>query len=109
MIFQRNLKTTKKKKKNEIDNQAHLENSFITFESMGKTSAINKTTSDFDNPSQKVRKIIKWLKKAVEYDANVTRYIPGTTDLSFQGMVQKILSIKQSAQPFYNRSRNFRL
>ena len=104
MIFQRILKTTKKKK-NEIDNQAHLENSFITFE----TSAINKTTSDFDNPSQKVRKIIKWLKKTVEYDANVTRYIPGTTDLSFQGMVQKILSIKQSAQPFYNRSRNFRL
>ena len=40
------------------------------------------------------------MTKTVEYDANVTRYIPGTTDLVFQGMVQKNSSIKQSAQPF---------
>ena len=45
-----------------IDNEVHLGNSVTPFESMGKSSAINKTASDFDNVSQKVKKNKKFDK-----------------------------------------------
>ena len=45
-----------KKMQKDIDNEVHLGNLVIPFESVGKSSAFNKTASDFDNATQKVKK-----------------------------------------------------
>ena len=79
----------------------HLGNSVTYFESMGKNSAIDKTASYFDNASQKVIKKKKMLIKTREYDTDVACYIPGTIDLVFQGIVQKVSTIEQPAHPSY--------
>ena len=41
------------------------------------------------------------LIKTREYDTDVTCYIPGTIDLVFQGIVQKVSTIEQPAHPSY--------
>lgn len=68
------------------------------FESMGKSSAINNTASDFDNVSQTVKEI-KCLIITEEYDADVAPNIHET--IVFQGMVQILSTIEQPAHPSY--------
>ena len=70
------------------------------FESVGGSSAIDRTASDFDNASLKIKKIKKLINTG-EYDADVARYIPGTLDLAFQGMIYKISTIEQPAHLSY--------
>ena len=41
----------------QINNNLHLGQIFTPFESVGKSLAIDKTASDFDNANQKVKKI----------------------------------------------------
>ena len=69
-------------------------------ESVGGSSAIDRTALDFDNASLKVKKIKKLINTG-EYDADVARYIPGTLDLAFQGMICKISTIEQPAHLSY--------
>ena len=40
----------------QINDNIHLGNTVTPIESVGKSSAINGTTSDFDNANQKVKK-----------------------------------------------------
>ena len=40
-----------------IDTNVHLQQTVSPFESIGKSDAINKIASDFDNASQKVKKL----------------------------------------------------
>ena len=42
-----------------------------------------------------------------EYDANIARYIPGTLELAYQGMLDDIKTIEQVAHPSYKDLETF--
>ena len=81
----------------QINDNIHLGN---TVESVGKSSAINGTTSDFDNANQKVKKKKRLIDKG-QYDVDIARYILGTLNLVFQGMLDKVTAIEQPAHLSY--------
>ena len=54
----------------------------------------------FDDANLKVKKNKRLIERGT-YDADIGRYIPGTLDLNFQGMIEKIMTIEQPANPFY--------
>lgn len=68
----------------------HIDDSVSPFKSVGKLTAINKTASDYDNASLKVRRVIE---KGI-YHADIARYIPRTLDLVFQGIIERIKTIE---------------
>ena len=49
----------------EIGDEVHIGESVTPFKSVGKSTAINKTASDFDNTSVKVKKIRKLIEKEI--------------------------------------------
>ena len=49
----------------------------------------------------KVKKIRRLIERGI-YDADIARYIPGTLDLVFQGMIEKIMTIEQPADTTYS-------
>ena len=76
------------------------------FDSIGKSSAIDRTASDFDNANEKVTKIKKLIYSG-EYDADIARYIPTTLQLIFQGMLDKVDTIEQPARISYKDLETF--
>ena len=70
----------------QINDNIHLGQTVTPFESLRKSSAIDRTASDFDNANQKVKKIKKLIDKR-EYDTDIACYIPGTLNLVFQEML----------------------
>ena len=71
------------------------------FQSVGKSPAVDKTASDFDNANLKVKKIRRLIEQDI-YDVDIALYIPGTLDLVFQGMIEKIMTIEQPADTTYS-------
>lgn len=53
-------KTKKKKMQQKIDDNGHLSETISPFDSIGKSTAIDRTSSDFDNTNEKVKKISKY-------------------------------------------------
>ena len=49
----------------ETGDEVHIGESVMPFKSVGKPAAINKTASDFDNASLKVKKIRKLIEKEI--------------------------------------------
>ena len=68
--------------------------------------SIDKTASDFDNADTKVKKL-KRLAATGEYDADAARYIFGTLELAYQGMLDDIKTIEQPAHPSYKDLETF--
>ena len=85
----------------EIGNEVKIGDSVTPFKSVGKSPAIDKTALNFDNANLKVKKKIRRLIERGIYDADIARYISGTLDLVFQGMIKKIMTIEQSADPSF--------
>ena len=67
---------------------------------MEKSTAIEKTASDFDNANLKVKKIRGLIECGI-YDADIARYIPGMLDLIFQGIIEKIMATEQPVDSSY--------
>ena len=86
--------------KREINDNIHLVQTVTPFESVGRSVAIDRTASDFNYASQRVKKIKRLIDKG-EYDTYIARYIPGTLDLVFQGMIDKIKTIEQPVHLSY--------
>ena len=76
--------------------QIHWTVSYTPFQSVGKLVAVDKTVSDFDNTKVKVKKIRRLTEHGI-YDVDIARYIPGTLDSVFQGMIEKIKTIEYPA------------
>lgn len=110
-MFIKNLEKIKKKKKKQnkkkinffwvpqwrlkdIGDDVHIGHTVTLFKSIGKSGAVDKTASHFDNANLKV-KIIKGLIQRRNYDADIAHYIPGTLDLVCQRMIEKIKIIEQ--------------
>ena len=89
-----------------ISNNVHLGQTVLAFDSVGGVSSIDRTASDFDTAREKVKKLKRFVDRG-EYDADVARYIPGTLDLVYQGMIDKIKTIEQPANPSYKGKETF--
>ena len=85
----------------EISDDAKIGSSETPFQSVGKSPAFGKTASDFDNVNLKVKKIRRLIEWGI-YDTDIARYILGTLDLVFQGMIEKIMTIEQPAETTYS-------
>ena len=62
--------------------------------------------SNFLNASEKVQKIKKKLTKTGEYDADIAKYMPGTLELVYQGMLENIDTKEQPAHISYKDIEN---
>ena len=90
----------------EIGTQVDIGKNTSAFESIGHVPSIDKTGSYFDKADTKVKKL-KRLIDTGEYDANTARYIPGTLELVYQGMLDDIKTIEQVAHPSYKDLETF--
>ena len=84
----------------EIGSEVKIGDSVIPFRSVRKSPAIDKTALDFDNTNLKIKKTRRLIEHGI-YDADIARYIPGTLDLVFQGMIEKIKTIELPVHPWY--------
>ena len=73
----------------EIGTQVDIGKNVSAFESVGHVPSIDKIASDFEKAYTKVIEL-KRLVYTGEYDANIARYIPGTLELAYQGMLDDI-------------------
>ena len=89
----------------EIGSEVKIGDSVIPFRSVRKSPAIDKTALDFDNTNLKIKKTRRLIEHGI-YDADIARYIPGTLDLVFQGMIEKIMTIEQFVNPSYKDKEN---
>ena len=85
----------------EISDNVKIGSSVTLFQSVGKSPAVDKTTSDFGNANLKVKKISRLIGRSI-YDADIVHYIPGMLDLVFQGMIEKIMTIEQPTDTTYS-------
>ena len=88
----------------EINNKVHLGQTVTPFESISKLFAINNSVGHWQCKKKKLKKQKNILKTGVS-DADMARYIPEMLDLIFQGMIQKIFTIEQSAHLSYKDTR----
>ena len=89
-----------------IDKNVHLGQTVSTFDTIGKSSAIDRTASGFEKASEKVKKI-KRLIYSGEDDADIARYVPGTLQLMFQGMLDRVNTIEQPTRISYKDLETF--
>ena len=75
------------------------------YDSIGKSSAIDRTASNYTDAGDKVRKIRRLIETGT-YDANIARFTPGTLDLVFQGMQEDIDIKEQLAHSSYREMEN---
>ena len=59
----------------------------MTFPSLGKSSTFDRTTSNYLDAKEKVRKIRELISTG-KYDADIARYIPRVLEMRFQGMLE---------------------
>ena len=84
-----------------IGTEIELGKTVSPYDSIGPSSAIDRTASNYADAGDKIRKIRK-LMEAGMYDAGVAKYIPGTLDFVFQGMLE---DIDTKEQPAYSSHR----
>ena len=85
----------------EISDDVKIGSSVTPFQSVRKSPAVDKTASDFESANLKIKKIRRLIERGI-YDADIARYIPGTLDLVFQGILGKIMTIEQPADTTFS-------
>ena len=88
-----------------IGTEMNLGKTVSPFDSISFSSAIDRTASNFLNASEKVQKICKLTKTGV-YEADIAKYIPGTLELVYQGMLEDIDTKEQPAHILYKDMEN---
>ena len=63
-----------------------------------RSTAIDRTTSNYDDAKEKVKKI-RDLINIWKYNADLAKYIPGLMDLAIQGMLDDIDTREKVAHP----------
>ena len=77
----------------EIGNEVHIGATATAFSSIGKSSAIDRTASNYEDPGEKVEKI-RQLISTRTYDADIASYIPRNLDFVYQEMIE-VIDIKE--------------
>ena len=75
------------------------------FDSIDASSAIDRIASNYLDAGDKIRKIRKLIETG-RYDADIAKYIPGTLELVFQGMLEDIATKEQPAHSSYRDMEN---
>ena len=70
------------------------------FHCIGESSAIYRTASSYEDSREKVKQITQLISKGMN-DADIARYIPGTLDLAYQGMIENIDTKKKTTHISY--------
>ena len=73
----------------EISEKIFLGQTVSPFDDIGNSSTIDRTTSNYTDAKEKVRKIIELISTG-KYDADIAKYIPGILEMKFQGMLEDI-------------------
>ena len=71
------------------------------YDDTGRSSAINRTASNYNDAKEKVQKI-RELIKAGRYDEDITRYTPSLLVLKFHGIFEDIETREKSVHPSYS-------
>ena len=83
-----------------IGNEVHIRDTVSPFGSIGKSSAIDRTVSEYENSREKVKKIRQLISTGT-YCANIARYIPGMLDLMYKGMIADTDTKEKTARISY--------
>ena len=83
-----------------IGTEIELGKTVSPFDSIGASSAIDRTASNFLNSGEKIKKIRKLIETDT-YDADIANYIPGTLEPVFQGMLEDVDTKDQPAHSLY--------
>ena len=84
----------------DISNRNTLGETLNPIDAARRLTAINRTTSNYNEAKEKVQKI-KDLINMGKYGADLAKYILGLTDLAIQGMLDDIDTREKVAHPSY--------
>ena len=73
----------------EISDRVFLEQTVSPYQDAGRSSAIDRTASNYNDAKEKIRKMREIISSG-KYDEDIARYIPGILELKFQGMLEDI-------------------
>ena len=81
--------STYKKMQREIRHKVSLRQTVFPYKNVGRSSAIDRTTSNYNDAKEKVKKS-RELINTTRYDEDIAKYIPGLLELKLQGMLEDI-------------------
>ena len=84
----------------DISNKNTLGDTLNPIDDARRSTAIDRTTSNYNDAKEKVQKIRDLINMG-KYDADLAKYIPGLTDLAIQGMLDDIDTREKVAHPSY--------
>ena len=84
----------------DISNRNTLGNTLNPTNDIRRSTAIDRTTSNYNDAKEKVQKIRDLISMG-KYDADLVKYIPGLADLAIQGMLDDIDTREMVASPSY--------
>ena len=84
----------------EISNKVFLGNTVSPLDDIGRSSAIDRTASNYNDAKEKVKKIRELISTG-QYDEDIAKYIPNLLELKFQGMFEGIDTREKVAHSSY--------
>ena len=88
------------KMQRDISNENTLEDTLNPINDIRRSTAIDRTTSNYNDTKEKVQKIRDLINMG-KYDADLAKYIPGLADLAIQGILDDIDTREKVAHPSY--------
>ena len=82
----------------DIDNRNTLGNTLNPIDDARRSTAIDRTTSNYNDAKEVVQKMRDLIKMG-KYDADLAKYIPGLMDLAIQDMLDDIVTREKVAHP----------
>ena len=82
----------------EISNKNTLGDTLNPYNDVRRSTAIDRTTSNYNEAKEKVQKIRDLINMG-KYDADLAKYIPNLLDLAIQGMQDDIDTREKVAHP----------
>ena len=84
----------------DISNRNTFDDTLNPIDDARRLRAIDRTASNYNDAEEKLQKIRDLINMG-KYDADLTKYIPGLTDLAIQGMHDDIDIREKAAHPSY--------
>ena len=84
----------------EISNKVFLGNTVSPLDDIGRSSAINRTVSNYNDSKEKVKKVRELISTG-RYDKDIAKYIPNLLELRFQGMLEDLDTRQKVAHSSY--------
>ena len=84
----------------EIRHKVSLRQTVFPYKNVGRSSAIDRTTSNYNDAKEKVKKNRELINTA-RYDEDIVKYIPGLLELKLQGMLEDIDTREKVAHSSY--------